>query len=66
MGELTGQYLRDEGIDVRTATQVARVRRDGQDTVVELDDGGEIRCDVIVVGTGRTPRTDGLGLDSDR
>ncbi len=42
------------------------MRRDGQDTVVELDDGGEIRCDVIVVGTGRTPRTDGLGLDSDR
>ncbi len=64
VGELTGQYLREEGVDVRTATQVARVRRDGEDTVVELDGGGEIRCDVIVVGTGRTPRADGLGLDS--
>jgi pyruvate/2-oxoglutarate dehydrogenase complex dihydrolipoamide dehydrogenase (E3) component len=61
-GELTEQYLRAEGIDVRTGTTAARVRRDGEDSVVELD-GGEVRCDVVVVGTGRRPRTADLGLE---
>jgi pyruvate/2-oxoglutarate dehydrogenase complex dihydrolipoamide dehydrogenase (E3) component len=63
-GELTEQYLRDEGIDVRTNTNAVRVRRDGNDTVVELDGGGEVRCDVVIVGTGRTPRAGDLGLES--
>jgi len=31
--------------------------------VVALDDGTEVRCDVIV-GSGRTPRTAGLGLET--
>ncbi len=63
-GELTEQYLREEGIDVRTGASTVRTRRDGDDTVVELDTGGELRCDVIIVGTGRTPRAGDLGLDS--
>ncbi len=63
-GELTEQYLTDEGIDVRTSSTAARVRREGSDTVVELDGGGSVRCDVIIVGTGRRPRTADLGLDT--
>lgn len=63
-GELTGTYLAAEGIDIRTRTSAVSVRRDGADTVVELDDGTEVRCDIIVVGTGRTPRTGDLGLDT--
>jgi pyruvate/2-oxoglutarate dehydrogenase complex dihydrolipoamide dehydrogenase (E3) component len=63
-GELTEQYLRDEGIDVRTNSTAVRARRDGEDTVVELDGGGEVRCDVVIVGTGRTPRAGDLGLES--
>lgn len=63
-GELTGQYLREDGIDVRTDTRAVRARKDGADTVVELDDGEQVRCDVVVVGTGRTPHTGDLGLDS--
>jgi len=63
-GELTEQYLREEGIDVRTNASAVRARKDGEDTVVELDSGGEVRCDVIVVGTGRTPRARDLGLAS--
>ncbi len=31
---------------------------------MELDGGGEVPCDVIVAGTGRTPRTGDLGLES--
>ncbi len=63
-GELTEQYLREEGIDVRTGTSAVRARTDGDDTVVELDGGDEVRCDVIIVGTGRTPRAGDLGLES--
>jgi pyruvate/2-oxoglutarate dehydrogenase complex dihydrolipoamide dehydrogenase (E3) component len=63
-GELTEQYLREEGIDVRTGTSAVRARKDGDDTVVELDSGDEVRCDVIIVGTGRTPRAGDLGLES--
>jgi pyruvate/2-oxoglutarate dehydrogenase complex dihydrolipoamide dehydrogenase (E3) component len=62
-GELTEHYLRGEGIDVRTSATAAQVRREGGDTVVQLDDGDQIRCDVIVVGTGRSPRAGDLGLD---
>jgi pyruvate/2-oxoglutarate dehydrogenase complex dihydrolipoamide dehydrogenase (E3) component len=51
-GELTEQYLREEGIDVRTTTSAIRARKDGDDTVVELDSGDEVRCDVTIVGTG--------------
>jgi pyruvate/2-oxoglutarate dehydrogenase complex dihydrolipoamide dehydrogenase (E3) component len=63
-GELTEQYLREEGIDVRTSTSAVRARRDGTDTVVELDSGDQVRCDVIIVGTGRTPRAADLGLEN--
>lgn len=63
-GGLTEQYLRGEGIDVRTGTSAVRARKDGDDTVVELDSGDEVRCDVIIVGTGRSPRAGDLGLES--
>jgi pyruvate/2-oxoglutarate dehydrogenase complex dihydrolipoamide dehydrogenase (E3) component len=63
-GELTEHYLREEGVDVRTSTSAVRARKDGDDTVVELDSGDEVRCDVIIVGTGRTPRAGDLGLES--
>jgi pyruvate/2-oxoglutarate dehydrogenase complex dihydrolipoamide dehydrogenase (E3) component len=63
-GELTEQYLREEGVEVRTGTSAVRARKDGDSTVVELDNGEEVRCDVIIVGTGRTPRAADLGLES--
>ncbi|HEX5096013.1 MAG TPA: FAD-dependent oxidoreductase, partial [Acidimicrobiia bacterium] len=33
------------------------------ESVLELDDGTEVRGDVVVFGTGRTPRTRDLGLE---
>ncbi len=38
-------------------------RRDGTDCVLDLDDGTSVRGDVVVLATGRTPRTSGLGLE---
>ncbi len=35
-----------------------------EEVCVHLDDGGEVRVDWLVLGTGRIPYTEGLGLDS--
>lgn len=64
VGELAEQALRADGIDVRLDRQVTRARRDGDDVVVTLDDGAEVRTDVIVLGAGRSPRSADLGLDT--
>ncbi len=63
-GELTEQYLSGEGINVRTGSTAGRVRREGGDTVVEIDGGDEVSCDVIIVGAGRRPRARDLGLET--
>ncbi|MPZ26959.1 MAG: pyridine nucleotide-disulfide oxidoreductase [Micromonosporaceae bacterium] len=62
VGELVAGHLRADGIDVRTGCQLAAVRRDDAETVVDLDDGTSVRTDVVVLGAGREARTGGLGL----
>jgi dihydrolipoamide dehydrogenase len=64
VGQLLAQRMHAEGIDVRTDATAASARREGTDTVITLTDGTELRCDVVVVGAGRTPRTADLGLDT--
>jgi dihydrolipoamide dehydrogenase len=62
VGELVAGYLAADGMEVRVDCQVTAARRDGADTVVDLDDGTSVRTDVIVLGAGRRPHTAGLGL----
>ncbi|GAB7193035.1 NAD(P)/FAD-dependent oxidoreductase [Kineococcus sp. NUM-3379] len=65
-GELVGEALTAEGVDVRTGTTPRSVAPagDGDGVVVELPDGARLTADRFLVATGRRPTVDGLGLDA--
>ncbi|WP_434173055.1 dihydrolipoyl dehydrogenase family protein [Clavibacter michiganensis] len=63
-GELVGDSLRDMGVDVRLGGSPSRVTRDGDEVTVELSDGSAVTAAEVLVATGRTPRTEDLGLDA--
>jgi pyruvate/2-oxoglutarate dehydrogenase complex dihydrolipoamide dehydrogenase (E3) component len=64
LGEALGQALAREGIELALAANTAEARRDGEDFVLRLDDGRELRGDRLLVATGRRPRVEGIGLES--
>ncbi|MFD2339435.1 NAD(P)/FAD-dependent oxidoreductase [Clavibacter tessellarius] len=63
-GELVGGSLKDMGVDVRLGASPSVVTRDGDEVHVELSDGSFVTAAEVIVATGRTPRTDDLGLDT--
>ena len=64
LGDALGDALAAEGIELHFGQQASSARREGDDYVLELGDGTELRGDRILVATGRRPRTDGLGLEN--
>jgi dihydrolipoamide dehydrogenase len=64
IGEMLLEMLEDDGVDVRLGRRAMGVRMDGDERVVELDDGSEARGAVVVVATGRRPRTQEIGLET--
>ena len=64
LGEALGEALRTEGIELVLGVQATAARRDGEDFVIELDDGRELRGDRLLVATGRRPRVAGIGLET--
>ena len=64
LGEALGEALTGDGIELKLGVHAQSARRDGDDYVLELDDGTSLRGDRLLVATGRTPRTDGLGLET--
>jgi pyruvate/2-oxoglutarate dehydrogenase complex dihydrolipoamide dehydrogenase (E3) component len=64
LGEALGEELRGEGIELVLSSHAKAARRDGEDFVLELDDGRELRGDKLLVATGRRPRVEGIGLES--
>jgi pyruvate/2-oxoglutarate dehydrogenase complex dihydrolipoamide dehydrogenase (E3) component len=64
LGEALAEALRRDGIEVVVGVQAKRARRDGEDYVLELEDGREMRGDRLLVCTGRRPRVEGIGLET--
>ncbi len=58
-----GERFRDRGVDVRCGAGVERVERtETGDVCLHLGDSTTVEADRLLVATGRTPTTDGLGL----
>jgi dihydrolipoamide dehydrogenase len=64
LGDALGEVLHRDGIELRTNTTTKAARRDGDDYVLELDDGSELRGDRVLVATGRRPRVQEIGLET--
>ena len=64
LGEALGEALSREGIEIILSASAAAARRDGEEYILELDDGRELRGDRLLVATGRRPRVEGIGLES--
>jgi pyruvate/2-oxoglutarate dehydrogenase complex dihydrolipoamide dehydrogenase (E3) component len=56
--------FRNEGIDVRLDIEATAVRRDGDETVVELGAGDSVRGSHLLVAVGRQPNTSDLGCEA--
>ena len=64
LGEALGEVLRHDGIKLLLGVHATAARREGDDYVLELDDGHVVRGDRLLVATGRRPRVDGIGLET--
>ena len=64
LGEALGEELRRDGIELVLEASVAAARREGEDFVVELEDGRELRGDRLLAATGRRPRVQDIGLET--
>ena len=64
LGNALGQVLRAEGIELVLGVHVTAARRDGENYVLVLENGTELRGDHLLVATGRRPRVHGIGLET--
>jgi pyruvate/2-oxoglutarate dehydrogenase complex dihydrolipoamide dehydrogenase (E3) component len=63
LGHALGEQMRREGIELILGVQATHARRDGEDYVLTLEDGREVRGDRLLAATGRRPRVP-AGLDT--
>ncbi|RSS80298.1 NAD(P)/FAD-dependent oxidoreductase [Streptomyces sp. WAC06614] len=65
-GELVAESLREAGVEVRTEVDAEAVVRDGHTgpVTVVLEGGETVEGDELLIATGRSPRTEDIGLDT--
>ena len=69
LAQLAHRQFKKQGMDIRTSTMVASARVDRhadkseKPCLVEVKDGEPIRCDRVLLATGRAPATTDLGLE---
>jgi len=64
LGDTLATALAADGIELHLGEHAKSARRDGDEYVVELAGGDELRGERLLVATGRQARADGIGLDS--
>lgn len=64
LASLAHRTFKKQGIEFRTGTFVKSATRKDDQCVVEIEDGDPIKCDRVLLATGRTPVTDDLGLET--
>ncbi len=64
LGKALAEALQRDGIELRLGVRAAEALRDGDDYVLKLSDGTEVRGERLLVSTGRHPRVDGIGLET--
>jgi dihydrolipoamide dehydrogenase len=64
LGDALAEVLRRDGIELILGVGVSGAARDGEDYVLTLDDGRELRGDKVLVAAGRRPRVEGIGLET--
>ena len=69
LANLAHRQFKKQGLDIRTSTMVASARvdrhagKDEKPCLVEVKDSDPIRCDRVLLATGRAPATTDLGLE---
>jgi pyruvate/2-oxoglutarate dehydrogenase complex dihydrolipoamide dehydrogenase (E3) component len=64
LGEALGEVLRGDGVELILGATASSARREGDDYILVLEDGRELRGDHLLLATGRRPRTAGIGLET--
>jgi dihydrolipoamide dehydrogenase len=64
LGRAVGEVLERDGVELHLGVPATEARREGDDYVLVLDDGTELRGDKLLVATGRRPRVEGIGLET--
>jgi len=64
LGHALGEALRRDGIELILGVRAIAASREGEEFVLRLEDGRELRGDHLLVATGRRPRVEGIGLET--
>jgi dihydrolipoamide dehydrogenase len=64
LGAALAEALRRDGVELRLGVQATMALRDGDDYVLRLSDGTDVRGERLLVATGRRPRVEGIGLET--
>jgi pyruvate/2-oxoglutarate dehydrogenase complex dihydrolipoamide dehydrogenase (E3) component len=64
LGIALGEVLATDGVELTLGQHASGARMDGDDYVLTMEDGTELRGDKLLVATGRRLRTGELGLES--
>lgn len=62
--DMVAEALRDRGVDLRMCTNITSVEKDGDGYRVALTDGDCLHASSVMAAIGRTPNTQGLGLEA--